>query len=462
MFLKITSIPSGLSNSETRSVVASATLPLTLDASSLDLPYHLLQKASLYFLDLSFYGIRAPSLILGLAAGLSIFILMQRLFKKSVAIIAAIIAISISQFLIPARAGDPSIMLIFWPILTLLQAALISQQVKFSGVLRVTLGLTIILSLYTPFMIYLLLSLAISAIIHPHLRYVLKNYDPAQVAISLLMAVVLLIPLGWGIYNDPSLAWQLAGFPANLPDLNQYLSNALLLLNNMFGFTNRDSAEILRPAYSIGVCVIILFGFIRLFRDFHSARSHLLLVWLALIIPALTSNPGQLYVLYVPLILLLAVGLEALIREWYKLFPLNPYARIAALLPLSLLMLSIISFNYSRYFYSYAYSHAASSSFSHDLLLIKQHLGEATIKTNPVLLVVKADQIPVYDLLRRDNPALTITSAKNLNPNLTQSKIIVSTTETVPTETIKSLGVADAVIVDDSASNALRFKVFHR
>ena len=39
-------------------------------------------------------------------------------------------------------------------------------------------------------------------------------------------------------------------------------------------------------------------------------------------------NPDKLLICLVPAYLYMAIGIETLIGEWYRLFPRNPYARL--------------------------------------------------------------------------------------------------------------------------------------
>ncbi len=48
--------------------------------------------------------------------------------------------------------------------------------------------------------------------------------------------------------------------------------------------------------------------------------------------PVILINPIFTSVTFVPIVLLLAAGLTSLIGYWYRLFPRNPYARVAGLI----------------------------------------------------------------------------------------------------------------------------------
>jgi hypothetical protein len=97
----------------------------------------------------------------------------------------------------------------------------------------------------------------------------------------------------------------------------------------------------------------------------------------------------------------MAIGVETLIREWYKLFPLNPYARIAGLLPLTVLLGGIMVSNSAQYFYGYFYG-TPTVAYKQQLHATNDVIQAAPAKT-PVRVIVITDEQPFYDLLRRDH-----------------------------------------------------------
>src|SRR3546814_8074549 len=115
-------------------------------------------------------------------------------------------------------------------------------------------------------------------------------------------------------------------------------------------------------------------------------------------------NPGFTSVTFVPLVLLLTSGLEGLVGYWYRLFPRNPYARIAGLLPLIILVVALVISGLDRYAYGYYYQPATVSHFSHDLSLMpKKHER----------LVVTQDELPFYPVVghHRDRKSTRMNSS---------------------------------------------------
>src|SRR5574344_956862 len=108
--------PNGLSDEE----MASSTTSFYLDKDSItngnivDLPYHILQKVSISLFGLTVYGIKLPSIILGLFLSILLVLLLNRWFKNNTAIIAAILTVLSSSFLYIAGSGTPLIMTVFW------------------------------------------------------------------------------------------------------------------------------------------------------------------------------------------------------------------------------------------------------------------------------------------------------------------------------------------------------------
>lgn len=105
-------------------------------------------------------------------------------------------------------------------------------------------------------------------------------------------------------------------------------------------------------------------------RTYETVRSHVILAWLVLLFPVLIVNPGFISIMFVPLLLLLASGMERILRSWYGIFPHNPYARVAGLIPLVILVGGLVLFGLERYSYGYRYTPEIVQNFSHDALII--------------------------------------------------------------------------------------------
>lgn len=455
---QINTIPNGLSVSEQHNVVHSATLSFSTSTSPIDAPYYLLQKLSLHIFGLSTLGIKLPSLLIGITSGIMIMLLLLRLFRRNVAIITSIFAVTASQFLIASRTADSGIMLLLWPVAIMLLATLLSQQVKHKRLLGFTLSFAIALSLYTPLLVYLIVAVGFAALLHPHLRYVARSQGIKWLLLQILLLLVVVAPLGYDVYNNSAHIYELLGITPHVSEFKVYAGNLWNALKQYADFIHPSITTMIAPVFNIGVLILILLGFLRVVSDHFSARSHMLMVWLTFLVIVVSIKPQTLLLLFVPSILLLGIGVQSLIREWYKLFPRNPYARIAGLLPLGTFLIIALVFNYTSYFYGFAYTPQVADFYSRDLHLLKTELNPTT----PTLVVVTNDQVPLFGLLsRQDSHVQFIQPASLTTDSLLPKDVIVSSDAAAQLEPAVAARLQpEHVIVNAHSHDSLRFTYY--
>lgn len=453
------SIPPGLGPSEQQSVVASHAVTFDkLPTDIVDLPYHALQKLSLDWLGVTPLGVRLPSLIFGALTALCMAIVLRRWFTTNVAILATVIIITSSWFLGTARLGSTAVMIPFWTSVLLLCATYVTQQTKNWKWWRVAFGFTAALSLYTPFMAYLFVAAALASVAQPHLRYLLRESNHINLFIGGFFFVLLLVPLGWGVYQDPDIARQLLAVPTVLPDPLQFLRDLLHAASALLNPFNSSTGELVLPAMSVVSVALLLMGGARLLRDFHSVRAHVLLIWAAILLPVIGLNPNSLAVTMIPAFLVITIGLNQIIRYWYRLFPRNPYARLFALLPLTVLILSMVQVNYQRYMFSMAYSAQAGATFVPDAFLAQSEIAKAQ---GNVTVVVPENQRQVYEVMAARSPSVAVASGA-----FAQQR---SGTWIVAAQEVAALGATvpmpnppAKMVVSDRKADSLRFVVYQR
>lgn len=420
LMLRLDLAPSGISHDEMQTAVQSATFHLTypFEQSLVDLPYKLLQKASLSVIGLNEWGILAPSLFLGFATGVAFLMMVRRWFRMNVALITSFIFVTSAAFLTLARTGTPMIMTTFWLSIILLAVTNILHPQGKSKLWAIVLLFALPLSLYTPLMIYPLLATSIAGILHPHVRFVARHTAKWKYFASVILIAALLSPLGVWIFQQPTTILDLAGLPTVLPSSADIIFNLKVVVKSFLNIGGAVVGTIPQPIFGAASLIIITLGFFKTLVDRHSARSYMLLIWSALIIPVIILNSNRLLICLIPAYLFMAIGVETLIREWYKLFPLNPYARIAGLIPLTILLGGIMVSNSAQYFYGYFYGTPT--------VVYKQQLHatndviKSTPKETPVRIVVVTDELGFYDLLRRDHKNVDIqVSAQAKTPGVT-------------------------------------------
>ena len=424
LMLGLNQAPRGLSQQEMNSAVTSINVNLFKPTVTnvVDAPYHLLQKASIHYLGLSPVAIKLPSIVIGVMTGLGIILMLQKWFRKNVAIVTALIIVTSVGFLSLARTGTPLIMTAFWTVMLLWGATHVLHAEKHRFLWKLFCFISIALLAYSPFGIYPLLVMVIAGIFHPHVRNRLKQGEWWHHTIAIAAILIVIGPLIAAVIHTPSIGMQLLGLD-RLDEFHvqQFIPNLVSTLSSLFDFTHNNTTLIATPMFGVATTILLLLGLLKLFTASYSARSYMLFIWLALLFVVLTVRPDMLLLVIVPATLILAIGMETLIRLWYDLFPRNPYARIAALIPLSILLISIVGINIERYFYGYHYS-PLSSEFHPELPAVRNTLESQKLgKTKAVVLSVPAEQVGFYDIMRREYPRLTV----NSDPSSSTPPIIV-------------------------------------
>lgn len=406
-------VPYGLSSAEMESAARSVTLNLTNAPADavINAPYHVLQKASISAFGLSALSIKLPSIILALLLAAAITGVIRRFFRYSATIITALLMISSLPFLTMGRTGAPIIMLSFFSALMMVAGSSVVTKAPgklFWKSLTVAAGIGL---LYTPLGIYPLIAFILAGVLHPHLRYHITHTKLHEWIIIGLVAIASLALLVVAVIREPSILLTLAGIPSQLPGLQEIWTNLLYLANALLNIFTPDYGLIATPIFGLPLLALMTFGALQLMFDHHSARTYFIMGWVGAFVVILSLNTEHVLSIFVPAVMLMAVGIKAFLREWYSLFPRNPYARLAALLPLSILIIGIVSSETTRYFYGYRHSTlVAASAYDPTLKPLKTQLSSLADDegTGRIFLVAPPDNRAFYDLLRREYSKLEL------------------------------------------------------
>lgn len=402
-------VPGGLSQAEMNSVVASGALSLSLDAFNADtvinLPYHILQYGSMQLFGVSPISIKLPSLILGALSVLGMLILLRTWFQQNVAVLTTILVVTTGQFLFIAQSGTASIVYVFCSIWLLVSAMMISRRARGSTLWKIIFFAIAALSLYTPLSLYILIALFTASVLHPHLRYIMRRLPKLKLLLASVCSLIIVAPLGYMIAQHPTLGLTLLGIPAAWPDISD---NGLQLLRQYFDFVSPNSSALITPIYGLGSMILIALGFLRLVTTKYTARSYIISTWILLLLPVLIINPSFVSVTFVPVVLLMAMGISSLLSGWYRLFPRNPYARLAGLVPLAVLVGGLVLSGVDRYMYGYLYSPTTASYFSEDLRLVNNQLDAKDRGTTT--LVVSEKEAGFYNVVAKEHKNLIVTT----------------------------------------------------
>lgn len=435
-------VPGGLSEQEMASVVRSQQLDYS-DISTLavlNLPYHALQDGLITLFGPSIFIIKLPSLIFSILSALGLIALLRRWFKPNIAVLAAVIAISTSQFLFIAQQGTPDVLYVFWPVTILLLGTLITRQKKHRVLWKILFGVFAALSLYTPLSVYTLIAIGLTIAFHPHLRAIVRRLSKQRVSIGLAASTLILVPLIISAFYNPRVILDLFGVPYDWPNL---LSNMNILIQEYFVFWKPGAVTLMTPVFGLGSLALILLGLWRLIKTFNTTRSYLIVIWLLCIIPALVINPTITNVTFTISVMLIAAGLTSLISYWYRLFPLNPYARVSGLVPIIILVAALIGTGITRYVYGYHYSPSAVALFSTDLRMLPESADE---------IIVSEGEEPFYNSIASYKGSLNVTDEP------TADTIVVTRAAGVKPDGYE----IDKIITSDRTNEADRFYIYKK
>ncbi len=408
-------VPNGLSPNEMSSVVASDAISFSMTLLTPDmiinLPYHLLQRASMEAFGVTTFAIKLPSMVLALLSAVGVLILLRTWFRHNVAIITTILVITTGQFLFVAQSGTPSVVYVFWTTWLLVAAMMISRQARGLTWWKIMLFAIIGLSLYTPLSVYIIIALFSAVILHPHLRYIVRRLSKPKLLLAAVCALIFLAPLIYTIVRFPATGMTLLGIPDTMPNFKE---NIVQLLQQYFNFVSPTNSVLMTPIYGLGSMLLILLGVFRLVTTKYTARSYIITTWIVLLLPVLIVNPSYVSITFVPVILLMGMGITRLLYSWYRLFPRNPYARMAGLIPLAVVIGGMMFSGIDRYMYGYLYSPQTASNFSNDLQLVNSAL--ATSDRNDTQLIASDREYAFYNVIARNAKDVTIINSNNVAP----------------------------------------------
>lgn len=417
---------------------------------AVDIPYYLLQKTSIYAFGVSAFSIKLPSILLGLATAVGLLLLLKVWFKHNVAILTGLLGITAGTFLLTALSGTPGILYILWPTWILLSASMITHNARFRAAWKILLVACIAASLYTPLSIYILIPLLIVCLFHPHVRYTLNNLRKPHLAAALIAGGVLLAPLVYCIAKDPSVAATLLGIPTHL----DIVDNLIQLKRQYLGFINPTYSSVMTPVYGLALVLLASAGLYRVLTAKHTAKSYVLVGWLVLLVPIVLLSPRLTSVTFVPFLLLVGYGIELVIRSWYRLFPKNPYARVAGLIPIVVLMGGLSLSGLDRFEYGYLYASTPDRVASEDLTILKKELRQITKTNDDVVLYVSEKETTFYQVMARQDKILKQSAVTTTLPTTTGTIIVSRDAKNRPT------GQPVKILVNASAEQADRFYVY--
>ncbi|MBQ1373083.1 glycosyltransferase family 39 protein [Candidatus Saccharibacteria bacterium] len=396
--------PHGLNRGEMESVVTASQIDNDFIASGkvVNLPYLIVQKASIGLFGLSLYSIKLPSVIFAILGAFFIVLLLNRWFKSDVAIIGSIFTTLSTAFLFLAGNGTPAIMYVFWLALILWLGSKIVGNRHVRPVLVACFMSAIALSIYTPHMFYVALAIAVAGLIHPHLRFALKQLKIYQIVIIVAIMAALLAPLVVSCIAEHNVIRELL-FTDDF-SLQAVINNSATAFAPFFSFGMAYDSIYLAPLFGLATVAMILIGTLASIGKLFTSRNTVvsLLIIFAIIFSGL--NQSIAISVIVPIAILNAAGIESIIGKWHKLFPENPYAHIVGALPIIVVVGIILASDLSHFIYGYRYAPHVADNFSNDISYITDSLDSGSV----LVVDPETEYYDFYKLLENYN-SITVT-----------------------------------------------------
>ncbi len=369
----------GLSSAEMESATSSyhLTFDAPLHGDLVDLPYRLLQKISILVFGFTAYTIKLPSIIIGLLFGILLILLLNRWFKNNVSLLASCLVVLSTPFLFLAGSGTPLIMLAFWPTLLLWLGSKIQGEKRPKPMYSFLFAIALSMAIFTPYMLYFAIFCVIFVFLQPHLRFVLRSLPKLPLCITGAIILAGVGALVVNAINQPKIIEELLLYKDF--SLANFGSNIVAGMEPVFRWFGGGETIFLAPLIGLPVLALALVGLFSTTKGFFASRNSIasLLILFTIIITGI--NPQAVVFIILPLSILTAHGLKYLLEKWYGLFPENPYARITALVPLTILFGIIIIPGLLQYVYGYHYNSKVASQFDYSLEIVRQTLTDETL-----------------------------------------------------------------------------------
>ncbi len=423
------SVPSGLSASEKLSAIASGRLASGNITGLVNAPWLIPEALAIKLYGMTIFALRLPALLLVVASILTMMLAIRAIYRPSLAMMGGLL-MACSAFTISlGRAGTPAVMTVLLLTLAILLGYYVVNA-KQKVAPAIGLALDLMALSYMSGGLYIVVALAVVALLHPKSRYTIKRHKKLLAGIAVAYVILLLVPMLLIGRSRTTLASLLVigtPSPANLRQLaSGYVAGSAGLTGGL-----------MTPMLTITGAIMVVIGLITLVRrgGLLSLRSYVIISLLVAGVSMTTFNPDYIYLLFVPTILLEVIAIGYIVDKWHGLFPQNPYARSLAILALSILIGSISLLDINRYISAVNYRASVVYQYDQTLPAVNQLLT-----SNPhaeIRLVVHSEtDYQLYSLLtnrysnlrvyrhddRRINELIKSLEAKQTGGSLVDSK----------------------------------------
>lgn len=362
------SVPSGLSASEKLSAIASGRLASGNITGLVNAPWLILEALAIKLYGMTIFALRLPALLLVVASILTMMLAIRAIYRPSLAMMGGLL-MACSAFTISlGRAGTPAVMTVLLLTLAILLGYYVVNA-KQKVAPAVGLALDLVALSYMSGGLYIVVALAVVALLHPKSRYTIKRHKKLLAGIAVAYLILLLAPILLIGRGRTTLASLLAIGTPSLANLRQLADSYVAGSAGLTG-------GLMTPMLTITGAIMVVIGLITLARrgGLLSLRSYMIISLLVAGVSMTAFNPDYIYLLFIPTILLEVIAIGYIVDKWHGLFPQNPYARSLAILALSILIGSISLLDINRYISAVNYQASVVYQYDQTLPAVNQLL----------------------------------------------------------------------------------------
>ncbi|MCL2174340.1 glycosyltransferase family 39 protein [Candidatus Saccharibacteria bacterium] len=449
-------LPDGLSVNEMAAATTAGhfSLPQIL-SEVVNLPWTILEWLSIKVFGASVFAFRLPAIILMILSAGGLVMLLRKWSRDNIAVISGFLTITSVFFISLSRSATPLAMTTFLIVMILLSTLTIIRAVEKFGsggeknqvrrswrtfLAKIILCIALALLCYQAAGIYLVVMFVVVGVFHPKTRLIFVKSKPWKIIIGASAGLAVMTPLAVGLIagGSTTLTKWLVLNGAWSPE---HLSTSWATL---FGLEIGFADGLVTPLLTLVSLIIALLGLMKIGAGILSARAYLVLPFLLTTLALSAWQPELVYLLFVPLALLTTVGVETLVREWYNLFPRNPYARILGVVTLTILIGGLVWASMTRFSLSQNYDTRVVDNYNQEYSAVRSVLlGER----NAVMLIVSPDEQEFYEILRSDFPKLEVSTKmkKDVHSIVLGSASVQS--EEIPSKIVTSWRSENAVLL---------------
>jgi hypothetical protein len=240
-------------------------------------------------------------------------------------------------------------------------------------------------------MIYFAVFCILFVFLQPHLRFVIKSLPKIPLIFTCILILAGITALIINTISHPDTFMELLfakGF-----HLSDWVHNLTTGAAPIFSWRGNAESMILAPLIGLPSFAIALIGIFSTAKGFFASRNSIATLLLVFTVIITGFNPNAVIFFILPFTILIAHGLKYILEKWYGLFPENPYARISAILPLTVLFALIIIPSLLQYLYGYHYNPSITDTFNNNLTIIRDNLKDENL--------IVGEHLEFYQILDR-------------------------------------------------------------